>query len=276
MSWWELLLIPLGFAVGAYGTLVGAGGGFVLVPALLLIYPAEAPASITSISLGVVFFNAVSGSAAYARLSRIDYFTGAIFAGAALPGAIGGAYLVGAVPRDLFDVMFGVLLLVLAAYTAWSAGQTEAIRSPLRGRGVITRVMHGQEGESFRYSYNLWQGILYSAGVGFVSSLLGIGGGVVHVPIMITLLRFPVHIAVATSHFVLAISAASGTAVHLSNGDLAGANLGRALLLSVGVIPGAQVGARLAQRFKGPAIVRFLAVALFALGIRLTLSSILG
>ena len=89
---------------------------------------------------------------------------------------------------------------------------------------------------------------------------------------MITLLRFPVHIAVATSHFVLAISAASGSAVHLANGDLAGANLLRALLLSAGVIPGAQVGARLAQRFKGPVIVRLLAVALFALGVRLTLS----
>src|SRR6185295_19952217 len=60
MSWWELLLVPLGFAVGTYGTLVGAGGGFVLVPALLIIYPDESPSSITSISLAVVFFNALS------------------------------------------------------------------------------------------------------------------------------------------------------------------------------------------------------------------------
>jgi uncharacterized membrane protein YfcA len=276
MSWWELLLIPLGFAVGAYGTLVGAGGGFVLVPALLIIYPDEDPSRVTSISLAVVFFNAVSGSAAYARLKRIDYFTGAIFAVAAMPGAIGAAFLVSSVPRDLFDLMFGVLLLSLAAYTLWSAGSVAVMRSPLRGRGIVTRVMPGDaEGETFRYSYSLWQGILYSAGVGFISSLLGIGGGVVHVPIMITLLRFPVHIAVATSHFVLAISAASGSGVHLANGDLAGANLLRALLLSAGVIPGAQVGARLAQRFKGPAIVRLLAVALFALGIRLLLSGVL-
>jgi uncharacterized membrane protein YfcA len=276
MSWWELLLLPLGFVVGTYGTLVGAGGGFVLVPALLLIYPGEKPSSITSISLAVVFFNALSGSAAYARLKRIDYVTGLIFAAAAMPGAIGGAYLVGAVPRNLFDVMFGALLLAMSAYTLWSAGGVATVRPPLRGRGVVTRVMPGDEdGATFRYSYNLPQGIVYSAGVGFISSLLGIGGGVVHVPIMITLLRFPVHIAVATSHFVLAISAASGTAVHLTNGDLAGADLLRALLLSAGVIPGAQVGARLAQRFKGAAIVRLLAVALFALGVRLLLSSVL-
>lgn len=276
MSWPELLLIALGFAVGAYGTLVGAGGGFVLVPVLLLLYPHEHPAQITSISLAVVFFNALSGSAAYARLRRIDYFTGLIFAAAALPGSIGGAFLVSAVPRTLFDAMFGALLLALAAYTLWAAGGTATIRTPLRGRGVVTRTMQGHTpGETFRYSYNLWQGVLYSAGVGFVSSLLGIGGGVIHVPIMITLLRFPVHVAVATSHFVLAIMSASGTAVHLGNGDLAGQNLVRALLLAAGVVPGAQVGARLAQKLHGPAIVRLLAVALMALGARLLIGAII-
>ncbi len=277
MSWLELLLIPLGFAVGAFGTLVGAGGGFVLVPVLLLLYPHENAASITSISLLVVFFNATSGSIAYARLRRIDYFTGLIFAAAATPGAIVGAYLVGAVPRQTFDVLFGVILLLLAAYTAWAAGRTAAIRAPMRGRSVVTRVMPGaEEGEVFRYAYNLPQGIAYSAGVGFISSLLGIGGGVIHVPIMITLLRFPVHVAVATSHFVLALISISGVAVHRSNGDLAGASLGRALLLAGGVVPGAQVGARLAQRVHGPTIVRLLAMALVALGVRLIFAGTIG
>jgi uncharacterized membrane protein YfcA len=276
LSWLELLLIPLGFAVGAYGTLVGAGGGFVLVPVLLLIYPHEKPAQLTSISLAVVFFNAVSGSAAYARLRRIDYRTGLIFAAAALPGSIAGAFLVGAVPRRAFDGMFGVLLLMLAVYTAWAAGRPAAIRAPLRGRGVVTREMPGEDGEVFRYSYNVWQGIAYSAAVGFISSLLGIGGGVVHVPIMITALRFPVHVAVATSHFVLAIISASGTATHLANGDLAGHNLVRVALLAVGVVPGAQVGAQLTRRFRGPAIVRFLAVALLALGVRLAYAGAAG
>lgn len=270
LSWLELLLILLGFGVGAYGTLVGAGGGFVLVPVLLLLYPDEKPVAITSISLAVVLFNAGSGSFAYARLKRIDYLTGAMFAAAAIPGSVAGAYLVEVVPRRSFDIMFGVVLLTLAAYTFWAAGRTTAVRPPVRGRGVITRVMPGHdEGEVFRYSYNAWQGIAYSAAVGFFSSLLGIGGGVVHVPIMITLLRFPVHVAVATSHFVLAIISASGSAVHVLNGELAGQNLVRALLLAAGVVPGAQVGARLAQRIHGPMIVRLLSVALLALGIRL-------
>ena len=142
--------------------------------------------------------------------------------------------------------------------------------------GVVTRVMAGGEGESFRYSYNAWQGIIYSAGVGFVSSLLGIGGGVIHVPIMITLLRFPVHVAVATSHFVLMFMSGAGTAVHLWNADLAGDNLIRAGLLALGVIPGAQLGARLAQRLKGPLIARLLVLAMIALGGRLLYSAVRG
>jgi uncharacterized membrane protein YfcA len=71
-----LWLIPLGVVTGAYGTLIGAGGGFVLMPLLLLLYRDESPEIITSISLAVVFFNALSGSLAYARMKRIDYKSG--------------------------------------------------------------------------------------------------------------------------------------------------------------------------------------------------------
>ena len=59
--------ILLGLVVGAFGALIGAGGGFVLMPAFILLYPQESPALLTSISLAVVFFNASSGSEAYAR-----------------------------------------------------------------------------------------------------------------------------------------------------------------------------------------------------------------
>ena len=66
-------LVGLGLLVGAFGTLIGAGGGFVLVPVLLLLYPQDSPALVTGISLAVVFFNATSGSVAYARMGRVDF-----------------------------------------------------------------------------------------------------------------------------------------------------------------------------------------------------------
>ena len=75
-----VLLGLLGFGVGVFGTLVGAGGGFILTPILLLVYPQSTPALLTAISLIVVFFNAGSGSLAYARQRRIDYRSGGVFA----------------------------------------------------------------------------------------------------------------------------------------------------------------------------------------------------
>jgi uncharacterized membrane protein YfcA len=144
------------------------------------------------------------------------------------------------------------------------------MQAPLRGRFVLTREMQGtDEGQVFRYSYNVVYGALLSAGIGLLSSLLGIGGGVFQVPVMINLLRFPVHVATATSQFVLLFMSGEASAVHLASGHLAGENLVRVLLLTLGVVPGAQLGARLAQRFRGHTIARLLAVALVVVGLRL-------
>jgi uncharacterized membrane protein YfcA len=277
MSWLDLLLIPLGLAVGTFGTLVGAGGGFILVPVLLLLFPDEDPEVITSMSLAVVFFNAASGSVAYLRQNRVDIKSGLIFAAASLPSAVGGAFLVSIIPRRFFDGMFGVTLLVLAAYIFWVTGRPQAMRTPQRGRFVIHRTLPGSAPEeTYRYSYHVWYGALLSAGIGLMSSVLGIGGGVIHVPVMITVLRFPVHVATATSHFVLMFMTGEASAVHLLNGTLQGEALGRALLLAVGVIPGAQVGAMLSQRLHGPLIVRILAASLVLVAARLLFAAGVG
>src|SRR5919109_5440665 len=106
-SWWMYpLLTLLGGAIGTYGTLIGAGGGVFLVPTLLVLYPQESPNTIASISLAVVFFNAASGTVAYARMRRIDYRAGLLFAAATVPGAVLGAYATSLLSRQLFDLLF--------------------------------------------------------------------------------------------------------------------------------------------------------------------------
>lgn len=271
-----LLLVPLGVAVGAFGTIVGAGGGFILVPILLFLFPDETPEQIAAISLFVVLMNALSGSAAYARQSRIDYRSGLAFATGTLPGAVGGAIAVGYIPRHWFDGIFAGVLVALGTYLLVRR-ETVAIREPLRGPGVVRRTITDSQGNTFVYAFQLWKGVALSTVVGFFSSLLGIGGGIMHVPIMTSLLHFPVHIAVATSQFVLGIMAAEGTAVHFSTGTL-GWNepLAQAALLSAGAVPGAQIGARAARRLRGTVVVRMLAVALVLVGIRLGLKALGG
>src|SRR5512143_28892 len=107
-----LLLGLIGLVVGAYGTLIGAGGGFVLMPILLLLYPNESPELLTAISLAVVFFNASSGTAAYARMKRVDYKSGIVFAIATIPGAILGAISTSYINRNLFNIVFGIIMMI--------------------------------------------------------------------------------------------------------------------------------------------------------------------
>jgi hypothetical protein len=273
-------LALLGFVVGAYGTVIGAGGGFILVPVLLILYPDYEPEQLTAVSLAVVFANATSGSIAYGRQRRIDYLTGLLFAAASAPGVVAGALVVHLVPQRQFSALFGVLLLLLAvvairgssaASRTPNLGSNAAIRAPIRGRGVLVRHLSDPEGRTYVYGYKLWQGIAISAGVGFVSSLFGIGGGVIHVPAMILILHIPVQYAVATSHFVLAFMAGGATLIHLLDGSLGGEQLVKAVALGVGAVPGAQVGAILSHRIKGRAVLLLLSAAIVVLGVRVLL-----
>lgn len=268
--------IILGFAVGSFGTLIGAGGGFLLAPVLLFLYPNERPETITAISLAVVFFNAFSGSLAYARHKRIDYRSGGIFAAASLPGAILGALTTTILPRGIFNLIFGIILVCIGAYLLLkpedktvtedaSAQVAHAIPS-----NHTTCTLIDSEGHTYTWSYSMSTGIGISVGVGYLSSLLGIGGGIIHVPALTRLLRFPVPIATATSHFILALVALAGTIVHILSGAFAH-GIRRTGFLAVGVVLGAQLGAALSHRVQGVWILRGLAIALCLVGVRLLL-----
>lgn len=255
-------LIPIGLFTGIYGTMVGVGGGFVVVPVMLALYPDKDPELITSISLFVVFLNSLSGSWAYARMGRIDYKTGTLFAVATIPGAIIGALTTNIIPRDAFEVAFGLLLIGLAFLLfQWPSG-----RKSQRGEQA-----EDGEDEHTVPSYNLPLGIGISFVVGFLASLLGIGGGVFHVPMMIYVLNFPIHVATATSHFILAVSSFSGATTHLITGTLM-EGAPQAILLSIGVVIGAQLGAKISTKVQGAWLIRGLAIALGIAGIRLASS----
>jgi hypothetical protein len=264
-------LVVLGVAVGAYGTLIGAGGGFLLVPLLLLLYPGDPPELLTSISLAAVFFNAFSGTLAYVRQRRVDYLAGNAFAFATIPGAIAGALAVSLFPRRLFDGVFALVLLSVAVFLVVRPAARVVQRA--NRRGEVTRLITDAQGDSYFYSYNIAAGVALSLIVGLVSSLLGIGGGVIHVPLMVQLLHFPTHVATATSQYVLTVTALTGTLVHLVNGELTG-GYERAGALALGVVIGAQVGARLSLRIGGTMIVRLMAVALAAIAVRLFIAAL--
>jgi len=264
--------IALGFATGLYGTLIGAGGGFVLMPILLLLYPHRSADQLTSISLAVVFFNALGGSEVYALMRRIDYKSGLMFSAATIPGAVVGALNTAYIPRHLFDAIFGVLLIGAALFLLIRSNVADHARRIHSSHYQTSRHVTEANGLSFDYSFNPYLGVGISFIVGYLSSFLGIGGGIIHVPVLTYFLNFPVHIATATSHFILALMALAGTATHIVTGTFAhGVNL--TLSLSLGVLLGAPVGAHLSNRIQGDWIIRGLGLALALVGGRILLTA---
>lgn len=261
-----LALLLLGFLTGGYGTLIGAGGGFALVPVLLFIYPGEAPEKITSISLAVVFFNALSGTIAYARSGRIQFRTGLVFAVATMPGAVFGALATAAVGRERFDLIFGLILIAMASFLVLNpARKTAADMAQAGGDGRKALIPHRT---------TLIAGAGASIVFGFISSFFGIGGGFLYVPALVFGLRFPVHIATATSLFVLTITALTGTVTHVAAGLFEHGFL-ITVTVAVGAVFGAQVAARLSHRIAGEWIIRSLAVALGVAGLRLASTALI-
>ena len=281
MLYFDLWLFPLGLLIGAFGTMIGAGGGFILVPILLLVYPKENTELITSTSLAVVFFNALSGTWAYSRMKRVDYKSGIIFAIATIPGAILGAITTAYVPRHAFDIIFGILMIVAGIYLWVSARDDHShglnkpadVQTSQTSKPLSVRDLTDAKGVHYHYTFNQAVGIWLSLFVGYISSVLGVGGGFIHVPALTSLLNFPVHIATATSHFVLAIMALTGTLVHIARGVFV-RGVGRTAIIAVGVIIGAQAGAHLSTRIGGKWIIRGLAIALLFVGIRLIVSEL--
>jgi uncharacterized protein len=266
----HISLILLGLFVGIFGTLVGIGGGIILVPVFFFLYPERPPSEITAMSLAVVFFNSLSGSLIYAIKGKIDFRSGLAFGFASIPGAIFGARLTGYLSRDIFDPIFAVLLILVGGYLFFTPEKKPDPREINIPSRYPIRILTEKNGNQHKISYSLPLGIGVSAIVGFISSLFGIGGGIIHVPAMIYLLGFPIQIATATSQFILAMSAMMGATTHFTHGTL-DSSATEIIFLTIGVIPGAQLGAKLSTLVKGRTLIKVLAVAMVLVAMRLLL-----
>ena len=276
MSVQEIIeFVLLGVFVGTYGTLVGAGGGFIIVPILLIFFSSQfTTIQASATSLFVVLCNGISASIAFVRQKKIDYATGIRFAAATVPSAFIGGQIASYFSDAIFKLVFGVLLIGVALFLNLRPDpkKAQALADPNNPlpSGFVRRAITIANGTRYDYAFNMRSGIIFSFGIGFLSSILGVGGGIFMVPAMVFMFGFPAHLAAATSSFVLVFTALSGTASHLLQGNI---RFGPALAMSAGVIVGAQVGAAISQRVQGKAIVRFLSVALILTGIQLVVKA---
>ncbi|MDP6455565.1 MAG: sulfite exporter TauE/SafE family protein [SAR202 cluster bacterium] len=270
-------LVLLGIGTGAYGVLVGAGGGFILGPMLLLFFDME-PEVVAGTVLASVAINSISGTSAYRAMKIIDYRSGLLFAAAAVPGSVLGALGVGAVAPSTFRILFGVVLLLLSAQLAFrpnipESNRTETpthrISATVRSRRIVS-----EDGGEYRYEFNEMLATSFNVILGFISSFFGTGGGFIRTPILVSAFGFPVHVAAATSVFALAIYTTAGALTHTALGHVEW--WPTFALTGAGLVLGGQIGARIAGRTTGPWILRLLLVVVLFLGVRLIWQGALG
>jgi uncharacterized membrane protein YfcA len=215
-----VLGILTGFVAGIISGAFGVGGGIIATPAVQVILGAR-PIVAVGTPLPVILPGTLSAMQAYRKAGEIDYRA---VKWAAPPGAVGAAG--GAALTKVVDAR--ILLLVTAALIAW-----QAIRV---GWGKITPETPGHPVRPAALAFSA-MGLVG----GFASGLLGIGGGVVMVPIMVGILHMPLKRTLGTSLVIIAFMVIPGTIVHAMLGHIDWAIF---VWLTLGVVPGAVVGSR--------------------------------
>jgi uncharacterized membrane protein YfcA len=255
--------VLVGAAVGAYAAAIGAGGGFLITPLLLLRYTDADPVEVTAASLTVVALSAGVSSVVAARARRIDYPVTAMLAASTVPAALLGAALTGFVPRHVFALGISMLLLALAVYLIW---QPRALFvNPLR-RGWRREIEDGR-GDRYVYRVPVERAVLGASAAAFVSAISGIGGGPFHVPVATRVARMPHRLAVPAVQVIIFTLSVVVVAYHLAAGHI-GPPMADVPWLGIGVVAGNPAGQWLNRRLGEGPLTRALAAGLLLIGLR--------
>jgi uncharacterized protein len=274
MVW--IVLVIIGLVASSIGSLIGLGGGIIIVPALLSIgmytnllgdIPPQIAVGTTSL---ILIVTGLSSTLAYMKHKTVDYKSGFIFFAGSGPGAIIGAWVNKFLDLHSFNLYFGIFMIFVGVLLI-----VKNKLKPLKLRadkGVI-RTFTDPSGVTHQYGFQPLLGFIVSFVVGFSSGLFGIGGGSLMVPAMILIFMFPPHVAVATSMLLVFLSALISSATHIVLGNV---NWWYALALVPGAWFGAKFGSFLNTKIKSNTLVNLLRAFFIIMGLRLIYQGIFG
>jgi len=245
----ELWLIPLGFAAGLLGSIIGLGGGIIIVP--VLTFFGFSPALAASNSIFAVFSNAIASSISYAKQRRIEYSIGLKLGLLSIPGTIVGAFVSSEITPSIFKILFALILISASIYI-FSKRKLEQKNYNLSKQIMILAI-----GASFF--------------AGIISGLFGIGGGIIFVPLMVVAMGLSMKNAAPTSQFILLFASASALVTHTILGH---PDFYQALLLAIGAFVGGLVGARLSLEIKENSLKILISIVMIAVAVKLFIDSL--
>jgi uncharacterized membrane protein YfcA len=278
------LILALGMAVGFVSGMFGIGGGFLMTP--LLIFLGVSPAvSVASVASHVAA-SSMSGAISYWRRRAIDPALAMVLLCGGLAGtgagvwlftllrSIGQLDLVVAVAYLVLLTFVGVLMLLegMRAIMRSRAGRPPILRRP-GAHGWVHGLPLKMRFKRSKIYISILPVIAIGFLIGFIGSILGVGGGFLLVPMLIYLLRVPTSTVIGTSMVVTLVTMSSATLLHAVTNHLVDAVL--ALILMIGGVIGAQFGARAGHRISGEKLRVLLGLLILAVGIRFAFELIL-
>jgi uncharacterized protein len=261
LLWWGGIGL-LGLAVGVVGGMFGVGGNFLLIPLLSLGFHVPLPIAVGT-SLCQVIGASTASLVRHVRLRQGESIVGWIMMGGALIGSYLGASSLGVlwrmadisvmgqsmpVAKLVLSLTFSLILLLVAVAMAKDV-RTRPATTPL-GPGPLTRfylppmVVLPRSGRTVSVPLIAYLGLT----LGFLNGLVGMGGGVILLPVLLYGIGMRIHIAVGTGNLLLVASAVAGTLTHARLGHV---HLGLALILLMGSTLGAPLGATIASHADG-------------------------
>jgi uncharacterized protein len=261
----DLLVLLCSIAAGILGSLLGLGGGIIIIPVLTLLFKIDIRYAIGA-SIVSVIATSSGAAAAYVRERMTNLRVAMVLELATTSGALTGAYLAGLLDGRWLYIIFGFVMGYSALMMFRKRQQIESdrtISAPwanyLRlhssyydeavGKEIVYRVARTRVGLV----------LMYAAGV--VSGLLGIGSGALKVPAMDLAMRLPIKVSSATSNFMIGVTAAASAGVYFMRGDI---NPFVSAPVATGVLLGAILGSRLLGRLQSSTVrLAFVAVLLW-------------
>jgi uncharacterized protein len=264
----DLFVLGISVIAGGLGSLLGLGGGIIIIPVLTLLFHIDIRYAIGA-SIVSVIATSSGAAAAYVRERMTNLRVAMVLELATSAGALTGAYLAGLLAVRWLYVIFGIVMgysaLMMFRKRHESLDEV-AVRAPWADYLKLHSSYYDERaaGEVFYRVARTRVGLMLMYLAGVVSGLLGIGSGALKVPAMDLAMRLPIKVSTATSNFMIGVTAAASAGVYFVRGDI---NPIIVAPVATGVLIGAVVGSRLLGRLHGTTIrLVFVAVLLWVSG----------
>jgi uncharacterized membrane protein YfcA len=236
-------LLALALGAGFIGSLSGLGGGVFIVPALVILAHVPMYVAVGASLISVVATSA-GASVAFVRDGWTNLHIAMVLECATVTGAVVGAYLAGAIPPWVLELLFALMMLQSAYFSFKKKGDEILSKgSPIAERLQLGGELPGSGERPIHYGVtNLGGGFGLMLAAGMLSGMLGIGAGAVKVMAMDYLMHVPLKVSSATSNFMIGVTAGAGALVFLARGDVSTVI---AAPVAIGVTVGAFAGSRI-------------------------------